>query len=214
MKKTIISILILGIVASIVGYFLITRKNPSPTETPVATEGWVTYTNEKYGFAIDHPKDWIVSENDSTLDPKFNIYKKTTTAKPPFTHHNDLANVSIFPHGVATEGVLGSIGTSTVKIAEPINRAIDYILQNGDHWATLVSFEDIPAGWKEYGFVWARATVNNHIQKCTLDGVEVVVDRCHALGEPGAVLTDAGNVNQEERAIEEKILGSFRFIKN
>lgn len=209
MKKLFFIIVLAALVSG--GYFIYSQKQAAQPQTPPSD--WITYKNEKYNFEIMHPKEWEVFVSDTDLDPKINIYKKSETAKPPFIHHNDVANVSIFPSGVATEGVLGTTTHSNVTFSVSTNQAIDYVLQNSDRWATLATFKDAPKSWKEYGFIWSRAHIENHIQTCTLNGAIVAVDRCHALGEPGAILTDTGTVDKNERMIETQMLASFRFVQ-
>lgn len=36
--------------------------SPSPTSTPDPTANWKTYTNHEYGYSVEYPSDWKVSE--------------------------------------------------------------------------------------------------------------------------------------------------------
>ncbi len=221
MKELKILVLLIVIVA-LAGFAsvllkIIQKQQPTtpigaPVKEPATETAWTVYQNQDYGFEISYPLDWTVAVDNTQFEPKINIYKKSETAKLPFTHHNDVANVSIFPKGIPSEGVLGTTGTSTISFKEEPAQAFDYVLQNGEHWATYATFKNSPAGWEPFGFVWARASVRDHVQKCLIDGKESAIDRCFSLGEAGAQVTDTGTVAQDERAVEVKILESFHFL--
>jgi hypothetical protein len=50
-----------------------TLENARSTSTSVAL-GWVTYTNEKFGFSIDYPKNFVYQETGSDINPDFGVY--------------------------------------------------------------------------------------------------------------------------------------------
>lgn len=98
--KIIIELVILiGLLAG--GWFFIrnkpTKENEKNNQTQnQETEKWEIYRNEKYGFEIKYPAEWQVYAPDNSYSPIINVYK---TGNPPFTHHSNVTQVSIFPEG-------------------------------------------------------------------------------------------------------------------
>src|SRR3989344_9530509 len=99
-QKRFIKILLITIVIIVVVLFVIRMVYQNKKDI---TADWKVYKNEKYGLEIKHPPDWQIyaSKNPYDYDDIINIYK---TGKPPFTHHSNVTQVSIFPKGLATEG--------------------------------------------------------------------------------------------------------------
>lgn len=178
----------------------------------INTNTWETYTNNEFNFSIAHPADWEVAEfPEHPAAPLFNIYKPTGE-NPPFTHHSEVVQVSVYPHGFPTEGVLAQHASSTVSFSEETNKAHDFLLKNGDVWGTFATFSNPPASWKPFGFVWARATIMNKEVLCFRDGEEITnMNMCDPLF--GDTIIHEGSVNKKERAIEKEVLESFTFIQ-
>jgi hypothetical protein len=174
---------------------------------------WVMYQNSEFGFELLHPEDWGVHvATNNVLGPIFNVYPKEVQDAPPFTHHSDVPNVSVFPNGIPTEGVFGVSTTSTVSLSEDFRFAVDFLLENGDVWATAAGSEMPPSSWLPSGFVWARAPIKNLTTQCMRDGVEISESECDPL--TGDKIVRRGEVDKGLRAIEEVILSSIRFIES
>lgn len=182
-----------------------------PENITVSEEGeWKTYKNDEYGFQIDFPSDWKVAEDfGDNLVPTINIYKPQFSAKPPFTHHSEITNVSIFPKGIPTEGIIGSLKESNIQISEKTTKKIDYLLEDGNVWGTYINFENPPKNWEPWGFLWARAEIENADYSCKRGEETVSMEECNPL--LGDEFIRIGEVSSEDRLIEEKIIESFKF---
>lgn len=210
-----------GIAAGIVlviGFFVI-FSGPgieAPAPNGPAETNWIAYENDAFGFKIMHPSDWVVHEApDNEIMPAFNIYPASyesslTPRDLPLIHHSDTPNVSIFPNGVPTEGVFGDTVESNVEFTEKPERAIDFVLENGDRWATFAGFSNGPDLWESFGFVWAKAEINNYSAVCVRDGKERPVESCDFLGSDDKII-HRGAVDGKMRAIQVRILESFEF---
>jgi len=202
------------IIAAVVGgvYFYMKYVNTnSGTNVPADAE-WLTYTNDEYGFKIDYPSDWKVLDfSNNEIAPIFNIVKVSESKDGPFTHHDEVTQVSIFPNGYPTEGVIGETVTSTVEFSEETQFANDYVLENGTSWATFATFKNVPDPWQEAGFVWAEVEVGESSTVCTRNGEEVDENQCDPFS--GDSIVRSGTVSQEDRDTELRILKSFEFTK-
>lgn len=198
------------------GFYAITTLNSRPKVNDGAvidTSTWLTYENDEFDFRIKYPADWIVYEApDNQIAPIFNIYPKSygTPKELPLIHHSITPNVSVFPHGVPTEGVFGETVPSEVVFKETPMRAMDFTLEKGDHWATFAGYPYGPSKWTESGFLWARAAIGNAVDICIRDGKERPVESCDFLGSTDKII-HRGMVDREMRLIERAILGSFEF---
>lgn len=180
------------------------------------TSDWLTYTSSEYDFSIMHPPEWEVSAySPSEVDaprmivPTVNIYPKGSTAPIPFDHHADVVNVSVFPHGVPTEGVSGEIESSNVQFGVSTEEPANYVLSDGSPWATITHFESVPESWESYGFIWARASIGDLEIECISEGGPVSSERCDSLTGDHVIRT--GSVNESIREIQVKMLESFEF---
>ncbi|MEX0672559.1 MAG: hypothetical protein WDZ82_00975 [Candidatus Paceibacterota bacterium] len=184
----------------------------------VDTSDWQTYTSDEYDFSISHPSDWTVASHAPTDDnisetgmisPAINIFPEDADVSAPFDHHNEVANVSVFPSGVPTEGVAGEQEQSGMLFNTQPAEAFDYVLDDGTSWATLVRFEDVPESWEPYGFIWARADIADLEVECISDGEVVSSEQCDPL--TGDRVIRSGSVDNDQREIQEEIIKSFEF---
>jgi hypothetical protein len=217
-NKLLLSLVVfMGFVAMALLLVYVFVPAPERSARPALSEDWVTYTSDKYGFEIEHPADWIVAVGDEGFEPKINIYKKEETAKPPFIHHNNVTQVSLFPKGIGTEGVDGETATSTVKFGEQTSQAIDFILEGGQRWATYATFTspNRPGSWNDFGFVWASVEVKDPSSECVLDGTVLSMEKCGLGDRPdGARIILRGSMDVKERETEERILETLRFFQS
>lgn len=221
------SLLIIAIVVFIVGGvvtnidFLQSRLSGvfSRSETE-----WNTYTSEAFGFSVLIPADWVVVEfpNDE-IAPRVNMYSARDKQALSFTengiertrpidHHSFVPNVSVFPHGIPTEGFFGESAGSEVSFFESARIANDFVLKDGSRFATFVSFADMPENWSEAGFVWSYANVRWLRTQCFREGVRVAESKCDPLS--GDTIVHRGYLNTQEREIQKAILSSFKFLKS
>jgi hypothetical protein len=191
-------------------YWYAADEQPVVLSDTLDTSGWKTYRNEAFQFEIKYPPEWeMAAFPDSDIAPVFNFYKPPTSVQPPFTHHHTVVQVSVFPHGLPTEGVFG-MSTPTVLALSPGWRGNDFLLDDSSVWASMIAFEDVPDSWNEAGFLWMRADVANLEIKCLRNGREIPEQECDPMF--GDEIVREGIVDEETRAIEEAILSTFMFI--
>ncbi|HEY4496744.1 MAG TPA: Gmad2 immunoglobulin-like domain-containing protein [Candidatus Paceibacterota bacterium] len=223
-RKTLIfltAVLVLGAFVFVLQKYISKNLRPSG-DTNINTSSWVLYENKDFGFRIKYPSDWMIYEDpNNVIQPAFNIYPKSIApGKLPLIHHSVEPNVSIFPAGVPTEGVIGKTTNSSIDFINlyPKN-AFDYTLENGDVWATFVyhwlDIQSRQSGlqkWTDAGFLWARAEIDDYVEICLRDGSEMPVESCDFFGiDVADEIVYRGRVNKETRAIQEEILKSFEF---
>ena len=99
--KTFFFVVLIAVVISVAGIFLLRndgRNQVSPTPSPVPndqsaldTSDWQTYRNEKFGFEFKYPQDFIVSQNDNSVEILFPTSYKGSS----YTYKNDVTSASI-----------------------------------------------------------------------------------------------------------------------
>lgn len=213
MKKGLIFIIAVVIVLG--GYALLSNTDKTGNEDPSNEEEWVTHQNSKYKFSIDHPSDWLVWEGEQFGTPIVNIYKKGASQQPPYIHHSNVTQVSIFPNGVPTEGVNVESTTTQITLASPATIGLDFLLGDKTAFATMFSgFTTKPSSWNTFGFIWASVEIPDLKQYCISDGVEhelALEEVCETLGREPETLVYRGSINKDDREIETKMLESFTF---
>ncbi len=146
--------------------------------------------------------------------------------RPPYTHFANATHVSVYPHGVPTEWVIGVTRPSKLLLDTQVATANDYLILPKDFvamaatpealekawepWATFVTFTDPPVNWKPWGFVWAGVTIVGSDNLCFRNGDPLPGENCDPLA--GDDLINRGIINSEDRSIEEKMLASLRFF--
>lgn len=87
MKPRILIVAILVMAGTAVYLFLKPQANTTPpqdTNTPqaaISTEGWIPYTNKKYGLSFNYPINWnIIPLNDEALYSSLSLFNYDTTA--------------------------------------------------------------------------------------------------------------------------------------
>ncbi len=177
-------------------------------------DGWLTYKNEEYDFSMQLPAGWIVATGTlKTGDPAITFYKArikngTTTVYGP---NDDATHVSVYPLGVAGEGLSGKTKHSKVIIATPQASAKDYILKSGKAWATKGEFDIHPDSWNDSGFIFARTLVEEEEVKYMRGDEEIEQYEFDPFA--GDYVERSGFVNSQIRSTEEEILKSFSFTK-
>lgn len=208
-----ISIALIILIAAVEIWGLWSRNYISPDRLDLS--GWETYENETYGFQIKYPQGWEVAEFvRGNVSPAFNVYKKTADfddSKLPFTHFSNATHVSIYPHGIPTEGVSGDRRDSDVYTMEPTDIKRDFLLAGGDPWATIIYFENPPSSWQDWGFVWLGLGVTGEQFECHRENRTIPMESCDPLS--GDNVIRYGVTSGRDRDVQEKIIGSFEFIK-
>lgn len=180
------------------------KKNPR--------EGWNTYLNETYDFSVEYPAGWVVATGTlSTGDPAVSLFKATgTSTDMVFDHHDVASHVSVYPLGVATEGLQGTMSPSTVIVEVPHASAKDYVLfETKRPWATKATFDQYPASWNDSGFVFSRVIVQEE-ELLYMRGEEEIEQ--HEFDPfAGDSVERVGFIDATEREVQEEILRSFRF---
>lgn len=180
--------------------------------------GWITYVNERYGFTINFPKGWKISENLGNATPAINIYKPNMSGvELPLDNFSEIPNVSIFPNGLDTQPVIGdsviskSINSNSFDMSVELKVATDYLLNSGDVWGSMITFKNNPENWQPWGFIWMRNSVKNSDHKCERSGVEIEMNDCNPYG--GDRFVRYGDVDDEIKKTEIEILKTLRFLE-
>lgn len=210
------NIIVLGIVVLIVllvaTLYKVFSENQNFGTVLQKSDSWNTYKNEKYGFSIEYPRGWKVAEDFSGNEPKINIYKVEFKSTPPYDHFSDVSNVSIFPHGLSLEGVIGQSRQSTIKFNYELEDSLDYLTKNGDVWASYINLKEEPnSEWKDWGFIWVKNKIVDPVYSCSRNGADVKIEECNPYN--GDEFERNGVINSEIQKIQEKIIASFKILK-
>jgi len=223
----------IAILAGVVVLYFVGKKAPeqvyvtsSPVDESVSTEedmveevevsqkGWNTYVNDEYNFSMEYPDGWVVATGTlSTGDPAITFVQATqviATSTPVYSHQDAVAHVSVYPLGVATEGIISESALSDVTLLVSHASVQDYILTSGRPWATKAAFEASPNSWNESGFVFARVVVEEEMLSYMRGDTEI--ERYEFDPVTGDHIERAGFVDTNVRDIEESMLLSFRFL--
>ncbi len=226
MKKVTIIILIAVLaVVGIVYYLFLTGENtpkkglnntPKEEQEVEVPADWGKYESEEYDFSLNLPSDWGVTSTSTEIAsiimvaPEGSITANELAAKDRKLNPNT-THIAIYPEALPTDGVLGRTSTTGVNIKPSVAEGEDYLLEDGERWASYFDFEKIPQSWDPAGFVWAGTEVQDLEVECRRNG-EVVPEeeQCHALGGEDRIVRN-GRVDAKERETVEKILSTFEF---
>lgn len=184
------------------------------TSSETESVTWETYTNTRFGFSIEYPSDWEVRAFlDDQIAPTINFYPTgTDTAGLPFTHHSEgVTHVSIFPHGIPTEGFFGPSVDSEATFAAPVMSPRDFVLADDTRFATIVPIDSPNDNWTESGFLFAHNVVHNRSTSCRRGDTEISIEACDPL--MGDTIVRSGTINTDDRATIVRMLESFQFIE-
>jgi hypothetical protein len=177
-------------------------------------QSWQTYVNDEYNFSIDFPRGWHLYEDFDTASPIINFYVSRPGVEAPLDHFSRTAHVSIYPNGIPTDGIIGDrveISESQDLISENVSNFTNYTLNDGRVWARMITFEDHPESWKDWGFVWARTEVKNYQERCFSGEQEVSEFECNVF--MGDEIRRFGEVNEDMTQTQLKMLNSFKFLE-
>jgi len=211
-KKT-ISLFLFALAILVMMFIIVSNKNEKPPKGEVTSEAekidWRHYKNDEYSFELDFPANWHIYEDFTGPTVTINFYKKTPNTNPPFDHFSSTPNFSVFPLGIPKEGIVGK--KNIVKDTPILNnsKTMNFILENGEIWSKMISFNKTPPSWKEWGFVWVRNEVSDYDEKCFREEKEVSVYECNIF--QGDEIRRFGDVNQKIIDINDEIIESFHF---
>jgi hypothetical protein len=147
------------------------------------------------------------------LSSKFNFYIKPSGVPLdlPLTHFVNISNVSVFPEGIATEGLVGETKDLDLDVGFDVSEESKlYTLEDGTPFAAYIKPVDYPESWTENGFIWIRTEIQNLETSCLKDGEEV--DNCDPLADQDIEIVRKGEVDQELWEKQIQVLKSFSFL--
>lgn len=177
-------------------------------------KGWVTYTNEAYGFQLEFPNTWQLFEDFSTGSPMINVYKRVPGVNPPYDHFSNVPHVSVYPNGLPKEGVVGDYEDITEDqkyVGEKVTQFNEYTLEDGSVWARFITFKNPPETWQDWGYIWTRGEVRDYQEICFDGEEEVSIYECNTFN--GDYIRRSGTISTAIDDIQIEILDSFRFLK-
>ncbi len=182
--------IIVVIVLAIGGFVIFSPEKSSPVVQPQQS-ALKEYSNDTYGITLPYPNDWLATSTvQYGLTPIINVYKPTAASTPPpYIHHNNVTNVSIFPAGVPTEGLIAPTRQLDFDPGFNATNSIMFVLENGKPFAAYIQPVDKPSGWQEFGFIWARVYIPDLTSRCVdANDRETAADRCDPLTENHRIL--------------------------
>lgn len=173
---------------------------------------WRVYESQKWGFSLEVPAGWEVYEGSDPYVPVVNVYVPVGRKRPPFDQSADIASVSVYPLGIKDTNIFSARTRAEIEVPGAGDATeTRFTLENGAIWARQVNFSDAPAGWKPWGFVWARAAVADLAFGCSRDGVEVSFDTCRP--PEGDDVVRRGRLDTASAVTVERMLRSLRFVE-
>lgn len=173
---------------------------------------WFVYESDDFSFHLEYPPDWSVKRTTSPV-PGIHILPSNVDVEDieNITHHTDITNVSVFPHGYPIEGIFSeSKYSSDDYFLDRKEETIDFYLTNGETWGTMINLNFTPTGWNSDGFIWSRTSISNHEVLCFDGEEELSKSECDPL--MGDTVKHSGSVDLSERLIQEEILRSIKFV--
>ena len=178
--------------------------------TMLLTRNWVRYTSSKYKFSVFYPRDWELNISDDFPYPRINIYPASINLTGTYSIYTKYTtNVSIFPMGVPIRMALGKTKKSHPHLGIPVREARDYILENGDKWASIIYLKKEPDPWSKSGFIWAQTGIKDHSIKCIRENKEIPPEECDT--SIGDEIIHSGFIDKDKIKTEIMILRSIKF---
>ena len=191
----------------------VTQDQDQATTTPeISLE---TYTNSAYGFQVQYPSDWTVSENAAI--PSISIHRKSDPAGTQYGIHQNTTGVTIYPKGLGTEAPQSESHQASINYLGATTTLTDFVLKDGSLWAEMVNVPHglTAKGWSRNAFIWAGLEVKDLNVVCVMkDGVERPADSCDMGVEfAGSKFVRMGTTTPTDGAYLELILRTFQFTE-
>jgi hypothetical protein len=174
-----------------------------------------TYTNSAYGFQLQHPSDWTVTENAAI--PSISIHRKSDPAGSQYGIHQNTTGVTIYPKGLGTEPPQSQYHQAAINFLGASTTLTDFVLKDGQLWAELVYVPHglTAKGWSRDAFIWAGLEVKDAKVTCvTKDGVEKPAESCDmGIESSGSTFVRTGTTTPTDGAYLELILRTFQFTE-
>ena len=179
------------------------QDDQEPPQQPLPSDqvpnNWQTFESREFDFSYRYPFDWQFAEEDE-ISPIFSAYVKPqgVPVTPPFTHHANITNVSVYPQGVPTEGLFGSTrpATFTPGFETVPEESYVYTLDDGTPFAARFVPANKPSSWNDAGFVWMRVYIDDLETTCIdAEGNEVSTNQCDPLVEDHTIVWN-GDVDE------------------
>jgi hypothetical protein len=181
--SVILIVIIVSVILVLLGFVLIKDEEEITPSNEFSPEEvvWQTYQNRDYGYELTYPSDWNIYESKRGEFPAVNVYKTSALNNDlnlPFDQFENFNHVSIYPEGVPQEAVLERSVDSDVSVTEEFSEKKDYLLENGDVWATRIKFLEPDENWREWGFIWSSLEINEIEYICVSDGLRIRFEEC------------------------------------
>ena len=192
-------------------------KHADRTETVSSKE----YRNEEWNLSLEYPDNYRVLESRLPGNsPVINIYPENIAGNPPFAIHEnpDISYIAILPRGFGVDApgglqssFLDSAKTLDLNVGFDKKQSKIYQLKNGDTWAYLLKFQDLPSTWDQYGNVFIHFAIENFKSKCIdpNSGEEKEMSECDPMGNDEVIYS--GEINEQSKEEILQILRSLKF---
>jgi len=180
--KMLLSLLVVALIG-VGAWFYFFAEPPQDTNDNGTATSTLSYRSTEYGVSFTHPFDWLVSEASLFGTPAINVYAPGQEEQPPYIHHNNVTNVSIFPDGVPTEGLFAPTRPLALNLPFSATGTM-FVLNDGTPFAAYIRPLERPTSWGEAGFIWMRVGISDLESTCyDAAGTELAENACDPMTE-------------------------------
>lgn len=167
---------------------------------------------DRYNLTLRFPSSWRTATSSLPGDiPAVNTYVPEIGTSPPYTHHDNVTNVSVFPNGIPTEGLFAKWHELDFDPGFAATSSRVFTLEDGTPFAAFIRPLNPPGSWGQAGFIWMRVRVNNLATRC-FDATSTLIpdERCNPLAS-GHEVRWSGTVDTSRWQEAQQILRSITF---